>query len=162
MIDWARRFRELMLKKVLHIQMTPAEKWFNRDGGLELPGCWIAALKTLGGGAGHRQLPALLVSSIIRICMLIVIEFLMCFHKTRASRILVTSIIIGCISETMMASTIRYMDAARPIWCTYKINSKYVLQKVTTFVYYARQSQVIILLMRLLYIHRTINHSIVL
>ena len=58
MIDRVRRSKELMLKKALHIQMTPAEDRFNRDGGLELPGYWIAALKTLGGGAGHRQLPA--------------------------------------------------------------------------------------------------------
>ena len=49
-IDRARRSRELMLKEALHIQMTPAEERFNRDGGLEIPGCWIAALKTLRAG----------------------------------------------------------------------------------------------------------------
>ena len=47
-----------LLKEALHIQMTPAEERFNRDGGLEIPGCWIVALKTLEGGAGLGQLPA--------------------------------------------------------------------------------------------------------
>ena len=34
--------RELhvLLKEALHIQMTPAEERFNRDRGLEIPGCW--------------------------------------------------------------------------------------------------------------------------
>ena len=27
----------------MHIQMTPSEERFNRDGGLEVPCCWIAA-----------------------------------------------------------------------------------------------------------------------
>jgi len=33
------RQRELLLKKVLHIQMTPAEDRFNWDRGLEIWGC---------------------------------------------------------------------------------------------------------------------------
>ena len=56
-VDRARRHGELMLKEALHIQMTPAGDRFNRDGGVELPGCWIATLKTLGGGAGSRRPP---------------------------------------------------------------------------------------------------------
>ena len=54
-VDRARRQGELLLKEALHIQMTPAEDRFNRDGGVELPGCWIATLKSLGGGAGSRR-----------------------------------------------------------------------------------------------------------
>ena len=34
------RGQELLVKEALHIQMTPSEKRFNRDGGLEVPGCW--------------------------------------------------------------------------------------------------------------------------
>ena len=33
------RQRELLLKEVLHIQMTPAEERLNWDRGLEIPGC---------------------------------------------------------------------------------------------------------------------------
>ena len=32
--------------EVIHIQMTSAEECFNRDLGLELPGCWMAALRS--------------------------------------------------------------------------------------------------------------------
>ena len=53
-----------MLKEAVHIQITPADERFNRDGGLELPGCWIAALKTLGAGAGYRQLPVTCIFSL--------------------------------------------------------------------------------------------------
>ena len=35
-VDQARRPKELLLKEALHIQTTPAEERFNRDGGLEL------------------------------------------------------------------------------------------------------------------------------
>ena len=52
-VDRARRQEELLLKEALHIQMTPVEDHFNRDGGVELPGCWIATLKKLGGGLAH-------------------------------------------------------------------------------------------------------------
>ena len=44
-IDTARHPRELLLKEAIHIQMTPAEECLNRDTGLELPGCWVAALR---------------------------------------------------------------------------------------------------------------------
>ena len=33
----------------LHIQMTPSKERFNRDGGLEVPGCWIAVMMRQGG-----------------------------------------------------------------------------------------------------------------
>ena len=43
------RGQELLVKEALHIQMTPSEKRFNRDGGLEVPGCWTAVMKRQGG-----------------------------------------------------------------------------------------------------------------
>ena len=52
----ARGQGELLLKEAIHIQMTPAEDRFNRDGGVELPGCWIAALRRLRGGVDLRIL----------------------------------------------------------------------------------------------------------
>ena len=55
-IDWEEttvldrgRGQELLLKEALHIQMTPSEECFNRDGGLEVPGCWIAVMRRQGG-----------------------------------------------------------------------------------------------------------------
>ena len=39
------RGKELLVKEALHIQMTPLEKYFNRDGGLEVPGCWAAVMR---------------------------------------------------------------------------------------------------------------------
>ena len=49
--------QELLLKEALHIQMTPSEERFNRDGGLEVPGCWIAVMRRQGGGNNpHRPL----------------------------------------------------------------------------------------------------------
>ena len=38
-----------MVKEDLHIQKTPANNGLNRDGDYELPGCWIATMKKLGG-----------------------------------------------------------------------------------------------------------------
>ena len=32
-----------------HIQITPSEERFNRDGGLEVPGCWIAVMRRQEG-----------------------------------------------------------------------------------------------------------------
>ena len=43
------RGQELMVKEALHIQMTPVEEHFNRDGGLEVPGCWTAVMRRQGG-----------------------------------------------------------------------------------------------------------------
>ena len=54
-VDQARGPKELLLKEALHIQMTPAEERFNRDAGLELPGCWTATLRRLQGGAGSGR-----------------------------------------------------------------------------------------------------------
>ena len=55
-IDRARRHKELLLKEALHIHMTPADQRLNREGGLELPGCWLVTLKRLRGGAGSSRL----------------------------------------------------------------------------------------------------------
>ena len=43
-VDMARHPRKLLLKETIHIQITPAEECLNSDTGLELPGCWAAAL----------------------------------------------------------------------------------------------------------------------
>ena len=40
MIDRASRFGELRVKEALHIHLTPEDQRFNRDVGLELPGCF--------------------------------------------------------------------------------------------------------------------------
>ena len=42
-IDQARTSKELMLKEAIHIRLNHPS--LNRDGGLELPGCWMAALR---------------------------------------------------------------------------------------------------------------------
>ena len=52
-LDRAARPVQLKVKEALHIEKTPANNRLNRDGGYELPGCWIAAMKKLGGG-GNR------------------------------------------------------------------------------------------------------------
>ena len=44
-VDMAKHPRELLLKEAIHLQITPAEERFNRDTKLELPGCWVAALR---------------------------------------------------------------------------------------------------------------------
>ena len=36
---------------MLGVQMTPANKSINKDGGYELPGCWITTMKKLGVGS---------------------------------------------------------------------------------------------------------------
>ena len=38
--------KDLMIKDALHISLTPEVERFNRDGGLELPACWAATLKS--------------------------------------------------------------------------------------------------------------------
>ena len=48
-LDRAARLVQLKIKEALHIENTPANR-LNRDGGYELPGCWIATMKKLGGG----------------------------------------------------------------------------------------------------------------
>ena len=49
--DQARTPKELLLKEAIKIRLLKPP--LNRDGGLELPGCWIAAL-----GAGEQRRPA--------------------------------------------------------------------------------------------------------
>ncbi len=43
-VDRASKNRELNIKEALHIQMTPDHNKFNRNIGLELPGCWLSML----------------------------------------------------------------------------------------------------------------------
>ena len=50
LLDRAARPVQLKVKEALHIEKTPANNRLNRDGGCELPGCWIATMKKLGGG----------------------------------------------------------------------------------------------------------------
>ena len=48
MIDRASRSGELRVKKrALHVHQTPEDQRFNRDVGLEVPGCWVSTLKAL-------------------------------------------------------------------------------------------------------------------
>ena len=49
-LDRAARPVQLKVKEALHIEKTPENNKLNRDGGYELPGCWIATMKKLGGG----------------------------------------------------------------------------------------------------------------
>ena len=37
------------MKEALYLQMIPSEERFNHDGGLEVPGCWTAAIRTQKG-----------------------------------------------------------------------------------------------------------------
>ena len=53
-LDHGRR-QELLVKEALHIQMTPSDEHFNRDGGLEVPGCWIAVMRRQGGREGQSS-----------------------------------------------------------------------------------------------------------
>ena len=52
-LDRAARPVQLKVKEALHIERTLADNRLNQDGGYELPGCWIATMKKLGGG-GNR------------------------------------------------------------------------------------------------------------
>ena len=47
----ASRTMELVLKESLSIRTTPEDTRFNQDSGYELPDCWVATYKKLGGGA---------------------------------------------------------------------------------------------------------------
>ena len=49
------RGQELLVKEALHIQMTPSEERFNRDGGMEVPGCWTAVMRRQGGRSNAHQ-----------------------------------------------------------------------------------------------------------
>ena len=57
MLDRAKGQGKLLLKEVLHIQMTPADECFNLDRGLEVPGCWTALMsRQEGWSTRHRPL----------------------------------------------------------------------------------------------------------
>ena len=51
-IDQARTHKELLLKEAIHIRLLHPH--LNRDGGLELPGCWVA-LKGTVARVNRRQ-----------------------------------------------------------------------------------------------------------
>ena len=51
MLDRATGPIQLKVKEAFHIERTPANTRLNRDRGYELPGCWIATMNKLGGGA---------------------------------------------------------------------------------------------------------------
>ena len=53
-VDMARQPSQLLLKEAIH--MTPAEEHLNRDTGLELPGCWVAALRRQEGKTNQTSL----------------------------------------------------------------------------------------------------------
>ena len=46
-IGQARGTKELKIMEALDILVTPPDQRLNRDEGLELPGCWMAALKQM-------------------------------------------------------------------------------------------------------------------
>jgi hypothetical protein len=54
-LDRATRPIQLKVKEALHIEKTPTNSRLNRDGGYELPGCWIATMKKLGGGVNRAS-----------------------------------------------------------------------------------------------------------
>ena len=51
-IDQARTAKELLVKEAIYIQLNPPS--LNRNGGLELPRCWMAALKDTRSGPNQR------------------------------------------------------------------------------------------------------------
>ena len=51
-VDQARTAKELLVKEAIHIRMNHLS--LNRDEGLELPRCWMAALENTGGGSNQR------------------------------------------------------------------------------------------------------------
>ena len=62
-LDRATRPIQLKVKGALHIQTTPADNSLNKDGGYELPGCWITTMKKLGGGVNSNHASAICVSA---------------------------------------------------------------------------------------------------
>ena len=42
------RGQELLVKEALHIQMIFMKEHFNRDGGLEVSGCWTTVMRRQG------------------------------------------------------------------------------------------------------------------
>ena len=57
-LDRASRSVQLRVKEALYIQKTPTNNRLNRDEGYELPGCWIATVKKLGGGVSSSRASA--------------------------------------------------------------------------------------------------------
>ena len=62
-LDRATRPVQLKVKEALHIQTTPANNSLNKDGGYELPGCWIATMKKLGGRVNSNHASTIRVSA---------------------------------------------------------------------------------------------------
>ena len=62
-LDRASRPVQLRVKEALYIQKTPTNNRLNRDEGYELPGCWIATVKKLGGGVSSSRASANRVSA---------------------------------------------------------------------------------------------------
>ena len=79
------RGQKLLAKEALHIQMTPVEERFNRDGGLEVPGCWTAVMRRQGGRSNpHRPLTFNDVSSVVQIATLFRTSFTFALMTTGA------------------------------------------------------------------------------
>ena len=62
-LDIASRPVQLRVKEALYIQKTPTNNRLHRDEGYELPGCWIATVKKLGGGVSSSRASANRVSA---------------------------------------------------------------------------------------------------
>ena len=54
-LDRTNRPVQHRVKEALYIQKTPANNRLNCDKGYELPGCWIATMKKLGGGVSSSH-----------------------------------------------------------------------------------------------------------
>ena len=54
-LDRAARHVQLKLNEALRIEKIPANNRINQDGSYELPGCWIATMKKLGGRGNHAS-----------------------------------------------------------------------------------------------------------
>ena len=67
-LDRASRPVQLRVKEALYIQKTPTNNRLNRDEGYELPGCWIATVKKLGGGVSSSRASANRVSAYQDLC----------------------------------------------------------------------------------------------
>ena len=49
-LQHASRTMELVVKEAICIRTTPESSHFNRDSGYDIPDCWIATYRKLGGG----------------------------------------------------------------------------------------------------------------
>ena len=54
-VDQASRHTQLLLKEAISIQLTPEGDRLNRDEGLELPGCWTAAIRAVARRDEQQQ-----------------------------------------------------------------------------------------------------------